>query len=375
MNHIFITNITIEKIRHLSGIEIPVAEDGLKHLIITGKNGSGKTSLLDALAKYLNSIMISDELETVEDGLDIRLSQPLDHMRECFAHGEMIVAYYEADRVFQTTQSTTVEKVEFKDSYTINEKPRMNLVKYLLDMKMTQALALNAGKMEKVESIQKWFDSFEMLLQKIFTEDELKLRFDEDSFLFYIEVPGKENFDFNTLSSGYAAVLDIIIDLMLRMEKHKKKSFLYDLPGIVLIDEIETHLHLEMQKNVMDLLTTTFPNIQFVVSTHSPFVINSTKNTTIFDIENHKLVKNGLTDVPYSGIVEGYFHANEMSNELKEKYEQYKSLVMQKELSDEDYEKVAELELYLDEIPDYLALNIATEYKRLKLEFNNREDI
>ena len=44
-------------------------------------------------------------------------------------------------------------------------------------------------------------------------------------------------------------------------------------------------------------------------------------------------------------------------------------------MSDDDLSEIAELELYLDEIPDYLAIDIATEYQRLKLEFMKREDI
>ena len=57
----------------------------------------------------------------------------------------------------------------------------------------------------------------------------------------------------------------------------------------------------------MKLLTTVFPNIQFVVSSHSPFILNSLDNVIIYDLENKMLVENGLSDVPYSGIVESYF--------------------------------------------------------------------
>lgn len=49
---------------------------------------------------------------------------------------------------------------------------------------------------------------------------------------------------------------------------------------------------------------------------------------------------------------------------------------MQKDtITDDDLEEIAKLEMFLDEIPDYLALDIATEYSRLKLDFQNREDI
>ena len=147
------------------------------------------------------------------------------------------------------------------------------------------------------------------------------------------------------------------------------------MPGLVLIDEIETHLHLELQKRILDLLTTIFPNIQFIVSTHSPFILNSLENVVIYDLENHLLVEDGLTDVPYDGIVEGYFNVDKMSAMLREKYERYKMLVRKKNLSDEDIAEIAKLEMFLDEIPDYLALNISTEYKGLKLDFESREDL
>ena len=147
------------------------------------------------------------------------------------------------------------------------------------------------------------------------------------------------------------------------------------MPGIVLIDEIETHLHLELQKNIMPFLTAIFPNIQFIVTSHSPFILNSIRNVVIYDLEKNLLVENGLDNVPYDGIVEGYFGADKLSDALKQKFEKYKTLVKKKCLSDEELNEVAELELYLDDIPDYLALGISTEYLELKLEFMNREDI
>src|SRR5699024_2640346 len=108
------------------------------------------------------------------------------------------------------------------------------------------------------------------LLRRIFDDDSLELIFDEDTFSFSIKEKNRDLFDFNTLSSGFAAVLDIILDLIVRMEKKTQRSFDFNIPGIVLIDEIETHLHIELQKSVLSLLTTIFPNVQFIMSTHSP---------------------------------------------------------------------------------------------------------
>ena len=64
----------------------------------------------------------------------------------------------------------------------------------------------------------------------------------------------------------------------------------------------------------MGLLTTLFPNIQFIADNPFAFIIlNSLKDVVIYDLENHMLVENGLADVPYNGIVEGYFNVDGMS--------------------------------------------------------------
>lgn len=236
-------------------------------------------------------------------------------------------------------------------------------------------MARSNGKNEKADAISQWFDKFTSLLRKIFGDDSLELIFEEEKFSFQIREKGREPFDFNTLSSGFAAVLDIVLDIIIRMEKKTNRSFDFNIPGIVLVDEIETHLHIELQKSVLDLLTTIFPNIQFIVSTHSPFILNSIPDAVIYDLENHTLVENGLADIPYGGIVEGYFQSSEMSKTLEEKFTRYKELVGRQNLTDDDFEEIGGLEMFLNEIPDYLALNITTEYQRLKLEFESREDI
>lgn len=79
-----------------------------------------------------------------------------------------------------------------------------------------------------------------------------------------------------------------------------------------------------------------------------------------------------MKNLPYEGIVEGYFKVDVLSKELREKFERYKVLVSKEELSDEEYEEIDRLEYYLDEIPDYLAKQLTAEYSRMKLEFSNR---
>ena len=415
MFDIYLKSIKIDKVRNLSDITIPISDNEKRNLVITGKNGSGKTSLLNAMIHnigyliekgdfgelekqkkgheiLLKKAIEGAELNSIENheneikkidsqalaakagvGLDFNLNS--NSLKAYFEKNEFIVAVYNANRKFSAQIPAHVENVELKEIYLPNEAPRTELVKYLLDLKMKEALSQTSGKTDVANTIHVWFEKFDGMLKTVFEDDTTKLVFDEESFKFTIQQDGKEPFDFNTLSDGYAAVLDIVVDLMMRMEKKSKRSFVFNMPGIVFIDEIETHLHIELQRNVMTILETFFPNIQFVVTTHSPFIISSMDNAVIYDLENKTLVKDGLSNVPYDGIVEGYFGADALSNKLREKFERYKVLVKKDTITDADIEEITKLEIYLEEIPDYLAMGLSTEYHKLKLEFSARGDL
>lgn len=409
MGQTFFTEVYIKKVRHLQNITIPLDIAQRKNLILTGKNGSGKTSVLDALAEYLKYIVSNsaskeviqrfleyyqsgitdkkteaDKLESPQNKTQLEYyKKKMEHwtagaimectsladLREKYAAGNYVVAYYKADRLSKVEISNTIEKVELKEKYALSEMPGTKLVKYMVGLKATQAFALQRGEQSRAEEIEKWFSTFEGVLKEVFNDPTLTLEFNIENFEFHILQRGREPFDFNTMSSGYSAVFDIINDLIMRMGGNpaSKKE------GIVLIDEIDTHLHLELQRTILPFLAKLFPNIQFVVSTHSPFVLNSIENAVIFDLETRKIVKNGLVNYPYSGVVESFFNADSLSAELRAKFDRYKELTAKQTLQDEDYAEIVDLEMELDEIPDFLTPGIASEYSRMKLEFSNRE--
>lgn len=414
MEQAFLTDIEIKKVRHLENIFIPLDKEKRKHLILTGKNGSGKTSVLEALVQYFSYITADnyysmeesnrnykkykDQLKDLEEQADsdekfekinsIEKSMKLwkkdfdiwnnsavadinsiSFLRNKYKQGNFIVAYYKDEREFQVEEYSNIEKIQFQDKYSINDNPGAKLTKYLVDLKATQAFTKDHEKSAKID---RWFCTFESILRAIFNDDNLQLIFNDETFQFSICESDRGPFNFNTLSRGYAAILDIINDLIMRMEAKSGLRTEFDMEGIVLVDEIETHLHLELQKKILPVLTTLFPNIQFIVTTHSPFILSSLDNAVIYDLENRTLVKNGLKNLPYEGIVEGYFNVDKLSEELRGKFERYKALISKDELSDEEYEEIDKLEFYLDEIPDYLAKELTAEYSRLKLEFSNR---
>lgn len=83
---------------------------------------------------------------------------------------------------------------------------------------------------------------------------------------------------YSLLSDGYRNVIGMVADIAFRMavlNPFLEEKAIIKTPGIVLIDEIDLHLHPEWQRKIIGDLKRVFPRIQFVVSTHSPFIIQS----------------------------------------------------------------------------------------------------
>jgi predicted ATP-binding protein involved in virulence len=104
-----------------------------------------------------------------------------------------------------------------------------------------------------------------------------------------LETPtgGVEQLALDQLSGGYRTMLTLVIDLARRMAQanpHRGGEAI-DAPGIVLIDEVDLHLHPRWQQRVVHDLQRAFPNIQFIVSTHSPQVLTTVKPESILILE------------------------------------------------------------------------------------------
>lgn len=81
------------------------------------------------------------------------------------------------------------------------------------------------------------------------------------------------------LSDGYKIVTAMVADIASRMaEANPDMDDPLQANGIVLIDEVDLHLHPKWQRTIIGSLTKTFPNIQFIVSTHSPIILSGATN-------------------------------------------------------------------------------------------------
>jgi predicted ATP-binding protein involved in virulence len=90
-------------------------------------------------------------------------------------------------------------------------------------------------------------------------------------------------------SDGEKAIISLIADIAFNLSLAKdfvNDDHFLNSPGVVLIDEIETHLHPNWQRKIIPMLTAIFPNIQFFIATHSPQVIASVKSENVFALDN-----------------------------------------------------------------------------------------
>lgn len=96
--------------------------------------------------------------------------------------------------------------------------------------------------------------------------------------------------------------------------------------GIVLIDEIDLHLHPQWQRKLLPALTHTFPNIQFIVTTHSPQVLSHLSRESVFLLEDNQISDREIYTEgrDSNSILQDAFHvpkyAEEYEKELNEIY-------------------------------------------------------
>ena len=123
-------------------------------------------------------------------------------------------------------------------------------------------------------------------------EEILGVQYDDqsDELVF---VTKSESLPIRALSSGYQSLIWMVLDIAYRMAllNPDLKSHIADVPGIIMVDELDMHLHPKWQWNVIQALRNTFPNVQFIAATHSPIIISSCKDETLIRINKaHEIV-------------------------------------------------------------------------------------
>ncbi|MFT4927364.1 MAG: putative ATP-binding protein involved in virulence, partial [Phenylobacterium sp.] len=184
------------------------------------------------------------------------------------------------------------------------------LVTYLNAGYMAYALRKDEAEKNKVDA---WLATITADLRYLFEDDSLELEYKEKEKVFYINQEGKEPFTFSQLSSGYSSILKVYADLLMKVELRGIEA--KELSGIVIIDEVDAHLHVSLQKKILSFLDNAYPNIQFIVSTHSSFVIQSVDNAVIYDLSKLEQLEN-LSMYSSEAITKGLLGVKTTSNAL-----------------------------------------------------------
>ncbi|MFZ2725339.1 MAG: AAA family ATPase [Methylococcaceae bacterium] len=388
--NVFITAIHVDKVRHIENFDIALSETERKHLIITGKNGSGKTSLLLEIDKfikliknehnsnYLNYVKELEPIHDKEQKIDVlnKLDSLFLHYNffesirlsfttPFFATKECLYVFFQAKRQTNLDIPKGISKIQFNKNYNLADNINKAFIQYIVNLKAERSFARDDNDNETVTKIDAWFLKFENSLKDLFETDNLTLVFDRQNYNFSIHIPKREPFTLAGLSDGYSAVIDILTELILRMEANGNRN--YDQQGIVLIDEIETHLHVALQKKVLPFLCSFFPNIQFIVTTHSPFVLSSISNAVICDLETREVISKDLSGYSYSALVESYFDVDKYSAEVKEKLARFEYLSEKNSLIDDEQDEYDDLQDYFKSLPTFHADELAVKVQQIKL--------
>jgi predicted ATPase len=363
MEDIFISHIHINKVRHLQNLDIPLSATERQHLILTGSNGRGKTSFLLALKEYLKGIEnISVHLWASNKALNIELANS-GLSTSAFQSNDFIYTYFDSKRSSNFSKVIGPQKLDLPYIYGIETKANINFIQYIVNLRYDMLDAKYTNNQKEVQAIDAWFERFINALKIIFEDNTLILEFDRPNYNFNIILRGHEKFDLNTLSDGYSAVINILTELILRMEN--KRGRFYDIQGIVLIDEIETHLHIDLQKKILPFLTAFFPKIQFIVTTHSPFVLTSLNNAVIYDLEKRQPIHD-LSGYSVEAIIEAYFGQDKYASILMDKVNRYERLMSGNGLTEDERDEKSDLKGYFKNLPYFLAPELQVKIQQIE---------
>jgi predicted ATP-binding protein involved in virulence len=342
-------SLTIENVKCFKGEQTIDLSDGhgkpALWTVILGNNNTGKTTLLRCLA-YLEPKFVSN-IHSVypkyffesEQMLDYELNLPVK------LHSKLFINFNEG--YYQLDWGISLKKIASDivshssscdlpyainelhlsgNEATLNKKEKILIIySYGTSRRMSKASLLENQDQDNSATL---FDenatltnSEEWLLQTFFAEKLNKPKASETlekikKVLISGILPDAKDFDFDTtdnfqgfvkiktdygwvklreLGYGYQVTLAWVVDLAKKLfERYPNSENPLHEPAIVLIDEIDLHLHPEWQRKIISFLSEQFPRTQFIATTHSPLIVQSAENINLVILEkqqDHVIIK------------------------------------------------------------------------------------
>lgn len=293
-----IKNISIENI---GGIEELNLEFNDKMNIICGTNGIGKTTILECISHFFVSNSISDLKRNAKskignvkgkfnfDNRDIELDYKVEDFepdRESYVSTKLYnnnkkIIVFNALRNFNYIKLNEIYRDEDRKTYH-----NQQLIHNGIDAESIKKWFCNRymfkphkdGLNEKQEfNLEKAIEMFSIMDQNV-----KFARLKPDTFDIMLDTNQGEIY-FEYLSSGYKSSIHILLGIIKEIEYRFKEPYIKvdEFDGIVLIDEVEVHLHPQWQAQLVKALRKLLPNAQIIITTHSPSVIQTAEHNEV----------------------------------------------------------------------------------------------
>ncbi len=284
-NAIYFKSLTIENLNCFKGKHtFNFSEDKDKHTqwtVILGNNNTGKTTILRALAKALeNKLFLSQaslfpELE--------KINYNFYNLNEKNTDNLLIYGYGISRRPGLEHRSRNYYTKKSFDTVTLfnDNRTLINFEEWLNE--------LEQAKIRNKKAIDVLYKIKEILTSEILPDiKDFKFQTTGDFKNYVLFQTDFGWVRFRELGYGYQTTIAWIIDLMKKMfERYPDSENPLKEPAIVLIDEIDLHLHPEWQRKIIKFVGGLFPNTQFIATTHSPLVIQSADKINVIVLQKN----------------------------------------------------------------------------------------
>lgn len=297
-----LAELKIEKYGPIKKLELTTLPKDSPFIFLTGENGTGKTTLLKAIATSLAYEKLEPQYEMSDDAwqLSFRLITPT----STSSHIINLEGNITKEPPFVPFCCYGASRLDIEDRMYVGKKtkhaPRMHpfyslfshdAVFYDLNQWLVKSLSRSDAETRmKYNSIKKMLID---IIPNIFdiTDDKIE----DSQELLYHELDTDANqinggVPFRRLSSGIKSLIVLLGDMMIRLFAQQPSiNEPSTLKGIVLIDEIDIHLHPKWQRELPHILHRYFPYVQFIVTTHSPIpLLGAPKRSRIFVISRER---------------------------------------------------------------------------------------